>query len=247
MHRSSINHLLLAIAAAVVLFACGCERPAAGERAVPTPGDIVVERAMFGAGCFWSVQEKFRTVEGVIATAVGYAGGHAEKPTYEEVCTNRTGHAEVVFIEYDPALVSYEALLEVFWQCHDPTTPNQPGPAAVGNIARRSSTTARVSTMPPWHRGRSWMIRARSSGRSSRRLCPRRPSGGPRTTTSSTFRSVPWRLAAEVGQAAPEGIGAVRIRSHAYKSDDPAAVAAAGRHRRAATFAVDRLFVPIRR
>ena len=129
MHRSSINHLLLAIAAAVVLFACGCERPAAGERAVPTPGDIVVERAMFGAGCFWSVQEKFRTVEGVIATAVGYAGGHAEKPTYEEVCTNRTGHAEVVFIEYDPALVSYEALLEVFWQCHDPTTPNQPGPS----------------------------------------------------------------------------------------------------------------------
>jgi peptide-methionine (S)-S-oxide reductase len=84
--------------------------------------------ATFGAGCFWGVEEAFRQVEGVTDTAVGYEGGHLENPTYQDVCTDRTGHAEVVQVEYDPSRVSYEELLDLFWSSHDPTTPNRQGP-----------------------------------------------------------------------------------------------------------------------
>ncbi len=84
--------------------------------------------ATFGAGCFWGIEEAFRHVEGVTGTAVGYAGGTTENPTYEDVCTGRTGHAEVVQVEFDPARVSYEALLDVLWANHDPTTMNRQGP-----------------------------------------------------------------------------------------------------------------------
>lgn len=84
--------------------------------------------AMFGAGCFWGVEAAFRQVEGVTATAVGYAGGEVDNPTYEQVCSDRTGHAEVVWVEYDPTRVSYEDLLNVFWQNHDPTQVNRQGP-----------------------------------------------------------------------------------------------------------------------
>src|ERR1043166_8554475 len=85
-------------------------------------------RATFGAGCFWGVEAAFRRVPGVTATAVGYAGGWLDNPTYRDVCGARTGHAEVVRVEYDPARVSYEDLLDVFWGCHDPTTPDRQGP-----------------------------------------------------------------------------------------------------------------------
>jgi len=84
--------------------------------------------ATFGAGCFWGVEEAFRNLEGVTDTAVGYAGGAVENPTYQQVCTDRTGHAEVVQVEYDPARVSYEQLLELFWANHDPTQLNRQGP-----------------------------------------------------------------------------------------------------------------------
>jgi peptide-methionine (S)-S-oxide reductase len=84
--------------------------------------------AIFGAGCFWGVELAFRNVDGVVATAVGYAGGDVDNPTYEMVCTDTTGHAEVVRVEYDPDVVSYERLLDVFWQCHDPTQVNRQGP-----------------------------------------------------------------------------------------------------------------------
>ena len=84
--------------------------------------------AIFGAGCFWGVESAFREVEGVLDVAVGYAGGTVPKPTYRAVCTGKTGHAEVVQVEYDPARVSFERLLEVFWQIHDPTTLNRQGP-----------------------------------------------------------------------------------------------------------------------
>ncbi len=87
-----------------------------------------METAMFGAGCFWGVEAAFRRVPGVQSTAVGYAGGHTEHPTYREVCTDATGHAEVVFVEYDPKTVSYAELLEVFWNSHNPTTLNRQGP-----------------------------------------------------------------------------------------------------------------------
>ena len=88
----------------------------------------MVHTATFGAGCFWGVEVTFRNVEGVTDVAVGYAGGTVADPTYEQVCRDRTGHAEVVEVTYDPATVSYEELLEVFWSGHDPTQVNRQGP-----------------------------------------------------------------------------------------------------------------------
>jgi peptide-methionine (S)-S-oxide reductase len=87
-----------------------------------------METATFAAGCFWGVEDAFRRVEGVVSTAVGYMGGTVNDPTYEDVCTDQTGHAEVVRVEYDPHQVAYEALLDVFWNCHDPTQRNRQGP-----------------------------------------------------------------------------------------------------------------------
>lgn len=85
-------------------------------------------KATFGAGCFWHVEHIFANAKGVTSTAVGYTGGHVEGPSYEEVCTDRTGHAEAVQVEYDPDQVSYDDLLDVFWSNHDPTTLNRQGP-----------------------------------------------------------------------------------------------------------------------
>ncbi|MFP4546229.1 MAG: peptide-methionine (S)-S-oxide reductase MsrA [Methanomassiliicoccales archaeon] len=86
------------------------------------------EVATFGAGCFWGVESTFRRVKGVLATEVGYMGGTMENPTYRDVCTGMTGHAEVVQVTYDPGKVSYDDLLEVFWRAHDPTTKDRQGP-----------------------------------------------------------------------------------------------------------------------
>lgn len=88
----------------------------------------MMAKATFGAGCFWGVESAFRKVDGVTGTSVGYAGGTKRNPTYQEVCTGTTGHAEVVQVEYDPERVTYEKLLEVFWACHDPTQLNRQGP-----------------------------------------------------------------------------------------------------------------------
>ena len=86
------------------------------------------EKATFGAGCFWGVEAAFAAIPGVTATAVGYEGGSLDRPTYKDVCTDKTGHAETVLVEYDPAKVTYAQLLDVFWTHHDPTTPNRQGP-----------------------------------------------------------------------------------------------------------------------
>lgn len=86
------------------------------------------EKATFGAGCFWGVEETFRNLPGVTNTAVGYAGGHTENPTYRDVCGHGTGHAEVVEVEFDPTRTSYQTLLDVFWQNHNPTQLNRQGP-----------------------------------------------------------------------------------------------------------------------
>jgi peptide-methionine (S)-S-oxide reductase len=86
------------------------------------------EKATFGAGCFWGVEETFRKLSGVVSTAAGYAGGTKDNPSYEDVCTDETGHAEVVEVEFDPSQISYNQLLDVFWSNHNPTTLNRQGP-----------------------------------------------------------------------------------------------------------------------
>jgi peptide-methionine (S)-S-oxide reductase len=110
----------------------------APERAAPTAAvppssekpekAAAMKKATFGAGCFWGVEATFRRVPGVVDAAVGYAGGHTENPTYKDVCTDLTGHAEVVQVDYDPSKVSYDQLLDIFWSAHDPTQVNRQGP-----------------------------------------------------------------------------------------------------------------------
>ncbi|MBI1746629.1 MAG: peptide-methionine (S)-S-oxide reductase MsrA [Acidobacteria bacterium] len=87
-----------------------------------------MEKATFGAGCFWGVEAAFRQVKGVSSTSVGYSGGAKKNPSYEDVCAGKTGHAEAVEVMYDPSLVSYEELLDIFWANHNPTTLNRQGP-----------------------------------------------------------------------------------------------------------------------
>jgi peptide-methionine (S)-S-oxide reductase len=87
-----------------------------------------MKKSTFGAGCFWGVEETFRRIPGVVETAVGYLGGLLPNPTYEDVCSRTSGHAEVVEVEYDPNVVQFEQLLDVFWTAHDPTTLNRQGP-----------------------------------------------------------------------------------------------------------------------
>lgn len=89
---------------------------------------MTLEKATFAAGCFWHVEAAFRKIRGIIWTQVGYTGGHTENPTYEQVCTSTTGHAEAVTLEYDPAIISYPDLLNLFWSIHDPTSLNHQGP-----------------------------------------------------------------------------------------------------------------------
>ena len=86
-----------------------------------------MNKALFGAGCFWGIEEFFKKVEGILETKVGYSGGHTKNPSYEEVCTGSTNHAEVVLINFDDKIISYNKLVELFWECHESTQINQQG------------------------------------------------------------------------------------------------------------------------
>lgn len=109
-------------------FLCAGAPPVAARALPPDRARMSIEKATFGAGCFWGVEEMFRNIPGVKSAVSGYAGGTTENPTYEDVCSHSTGHAEVVEVEFDPAEVSYEKLLDTFWTNHDPTTRNRQGP-----------------------------------------------------------------------------------------------------------------------
>jgi peptide-methionine (S)-S-oxide reductase len=120
-----------------------------GTPLTPRAGNAL---AAFAAGCFWGVEDTFRQVPGVVATAVGYSGGHTDEPTYPSVCSHTTGHAETVLVEFDPKAVSYETLLNVFFKNHDPTTKNRQGPdvgdqyrSAVFTFSPAEETAARAA------------------------------------------------------------------------------------------------------
>ena len=122
-----------------------------------------MEKAMFGAGCFWGVEAAFRKVEGVAYTAVGYSGGTKDEPTYREVCMGRTGHAEVVYLEFEPEKVSYQELLDLFWRIHDPCTLNRQGPdvgtqyrSVVYFFSPEQEAEARASKEKQEESGRHW-------------------------------------------------------------------------------------------
>ena len=147
-----------------------------------------LEMAVFGMGCFWGAERKFWEAPGVYTTAVGYAGGFTPNPTYEEVCSGRTGHTEVVLVVFDPKVTSYDEMLRVFWENHDPTQGMRQG-NDVGTQYRSALYTFDDSQAKAAEASREMFVRSvcttRDSATSRPRSSRRRPSITPRTTTSS--------------------------------------------------------------
>jgi peptide-methionine (S)-S-oxide reductase len=123
-----IQFCLVLVASAFLGSCRPADAPETASQPVEIPEDTTMATATFAAGCFWGVEDTFRGVPGVSNVTVGYTGGHTENPSYEQVCSHTTGHAEAVLVQYDPDEVSYEDLLDTFWSCHDPTQLNRQGP-----------------------------------------------------------------------------------------------------------------------
>jgi peptide-methionine (S)-S-oxide reductase len=123
-----------------------------------------MEKTTFGAGCFWHVEEVFRQAQGVVSTQVGYMGGSIENPTHEDVCSRTTGHAEVVEVTFEPSRVSYDELLQLFWECHDPTQLNRQGP----DVGSNYRSVIFYHTTEQAERARASLERENESGRHHR-------------------------------------------------------------------------------
>ena len=174
-----------------------------GNRIQP-PFPAGLEQAMFGLGCFWGAERKFWKAPGVYATAVGYAGGLTPNPTYEEVCSGYTGHNEVVMVWFDPKKTSYEALLKVFWEGHDPTQGMRQG-NDVGTQYRSGIYTFSPEQKKAAEASRAVfqkeLERSRHRTRSPPRSSTRRRSTMPRTITSSTSPRTRAAIAASAARA----------------------------------------------
>jgi len=156
-----------------------------------------METALFGMGCFWGSERKFWETEGVYTTAVGYAAGHTPNPTYREVCSGMTGHNEVVFVVYDPSVISYEGILKVFWENHNPTQGMRQGNDT--GTQYRSGIYAYSEASANWLKLRATLINSGSSKRATAKSLPkflmRRSSTTPKITTSNTWRKIQGAIA----------------------------------------------------
>ena len=183
------------------------------------------EHAIVGMGCFWGAERVFWQAPGVYTTAVGYAGGFTPNPTYEEVCSGRTGHTEVVLVVFDPAKTSYDEILRLFWENHDPTQGMRQG----NDVGTQYRSLILCTTPEQRERGRA-LARdvpagarvVRATGRSRPRSPTAPSSSTPRTTTSSTWRRTRTATAASAAPACPARSGSSRSRAEAEHSHRPA-------------------------
>src|SRR6266478_2352418 len=174
-----------------------------GRKLLP-PYPEGLARAVFGLGCFWGAERKFWELgDGIHVTAVGYAGGHTPHPTYEEVCSGRTGHTEVVLAVFDPKKISYERLLKTFWENHNPTQACARATTSARSTEARSTPSMTRSVRPPRHRRRCTRRRSRPRGSAPSPPRSRRRASSilPRITTSNIWPRIRPAIA---GSAAPE-------------------------------------------